>query len=225
MPTITAIEWDILDARVRKTGAQFGLASPSMSFLYLVLDQFFPNRSSDFPEMVVDGGNDLGVDAIEIIEREDEAEVFVFQSKHRTSHKSTDRTINDSDVLKVVRFVQAIFDQDEWVSCSGNLQVREAASRIWDLHRRGVICRYRLVFCTNGACLHESAAALLQSALRNLPSVAHEEYGSRDILRDIGQSGRDRETWILQAIGRETLERIDGDVRGVIASVDALSFV
>lgn len=225
MPAITAIEWDILQARVHRAGLRHGLASPSMSFLYLVLEQFFPERAADFPEMLVDGGNDLGVDAIEIIERDDSAEIFLIQSKHRTSHKTTDKTINENEVLKVVRFVHALFEQDEWISKNGNLQVREAANRIWDMHRRGVICRYRLVFCTNGACLHESAESLLQSAIRNLPNVLYEQYTARNLLRDLGQSARDCETGTLQALGRDTLERIDGDVRGVIASVDAVSFV
>lgn len=225
MPAITAIEWDILEARVRRTAARYNLSSPSTSFLYLVLEQFFPDRSSDFPEMVVDGGNDLGVDAIEVIEQDESAEIFIIQSKHRTTHKTTDKTVNEAEVHKVTRFLQALFDQDSWLLDRGNLQVGEASSRIWDLHRRGVICRYRIVFCTNGACLHESAEALLSSALKNLPNVAFEQYSARDLLRDLGQSGSDRESGVLQAIGRDTLERIDGDVRGVIASVDAASFV
>ncbi len=225
MPAVTAIEWDILEARVRKTAARFNLASPSTSFLYLVLEQFFPDRGSDFPEMVVDGGNDLGVDAIEIIEQDESAEIFIIQSKHRTAHKTTDKTVNEGEVLKVVRFVQALFDQDTWLSDRGNLQVSEASSRIWELHRRGVICRYRIVFCTNGACLHESAEALLSSSLKNLPNVVFEQYSARDLLRDLGHPGSNRESGVLQAIGRDTLERIDGDVRGVIASVDAASFV
>ncbi|ACS55862.1 hypothetical protein Rleg_1573 [Rhizobium leguminosarum bv. trifolii WSM1325] len=225
MPVITAIEWDILEARVERTARRHNLRAPSLSFLYLVLEQFFPERDTDFPEMVVDGGNDLGVDAIEIIERDERAEIFIFQSKHRISHKSTDRTINDSEVLKVIRFVQALFDQEDWLSGNGNLQVREAVSRIWEMHRRGIICNYRLVFCTNGACLHTSAKGMLESALRNLPGVEYEEYAPRDILRDLGHSGRTQECGTLQAIGRDTLERIDGDVRGVIASVDALSYV
>ncbi|EJT05010.1 AIPR family protein [Rhizobium sp. CCGE 510] len=225
MPTVTAIEWDILEARVRRTAARHKLSSQSTSFLYLVLEQFFPDRATDFPEMVVDGGNDLGVDAIEIIEQDDSAEIFIIQSKHRTSHKTTDRTVNEGEALKVVRFVQALFDQDQWLSDRGNLQVSEAAKRIWELHRSGVICRYRIVFCTNGACLHESAEALLRSAIKNLPNVVFEQYAARDLLRDLGQSASGRESGVLQAIGRDTLERIDGDVRGVIASVDAASFV
>lgn len=225
MPAVTAIEWDILEARVRRNAEQYGLSSPSTSFLYLVLQQFFPDRSTDYPEMVVDGGNDLGVDAIEIIEQDESAEIYIIQSKHRISHKTTDKTVNEGEALKVVRFVQALFDQDEWLSDRGNLQVSEAASRIWSLHRRGVICRYRLVFCTNGACLHGAAEALLRSALKNLPNVTFEQYSARDLLRDLGQTGGDRESGTLQAIGRDTLERIDGDVRGVIASVDAASFV
>jgi hypothetical protein len=44
-------------------------------------------------------------------------------------------------------------------------------------------------------------------------------------MRDIGANGRERENGHLQVIGREAFERSDGDIRGVIASVDARSFV
>ncbi|MGO6749536.1 hypothetical protein ACC740_16780 [Rhizobium ruizarguesonis] len=56
MPAITAIEWDILEARVNKTGVRHGLHTSSMTFLYLVLEQLFSDRAIDFPEMIVDGG-------------------------------------------------------------------------------------------------------------------------------------------------------------------------
>ncbi len=175
--------------------------------------------------MIVDGGNDLGVDAVEILERDDRAEVYIFQSKHRTSLESTDRTINDNEVLKIGSFLYALFDKEERLSKTGNLQLTEAVSRIWQLHRSGIICQYRVVFCSNGKGLSNSAKTILDSTLQSMHNVEYEVYGPAEIMRDIGAIGREREVGNLQVIGREAFERSDGDIRGVIASVDGRSFV
>lgn len=53
----------------------------------------------------------------------------------------------------------------------------------------------------------------------------YEEYGARDLIRDVGTAGRQKEVGQLCVVGREVFERSDGDIRGVIASVDAASFV
>ncbi|MDK1386526.1 AIPR family protein [Sinorhizobium sp. 8-89] len=225
MPAVSALEWDIIDARVSAAKDRYQLSGLSLAFLYLVLEQYFPDRSSDYPEMIVDGGNDLGVDAIEILEREDRAEVLIFQSKHRTSLNSTDRTINDNEVLKIGSFLHALFDKEDRLSKTGNLQLTEAVSRIWQLHRNGVICRYRVILCSNGKGLSPSAKTILESTLRSMFNVDYEVYGPAEMMRDIGATGRERETGKLQVIGREAFERTDGDIRGVIASVDARSFV
>jgi hypothetical protein len=225
MPALSAVEWDIIDARVKSSMERHAAKDQSIGFLCLVLEQYFPDRASDFPEMIVDGGNDLGVDAIEVLERDERAEVFIFQSKHRTSLKSSDRTINDSEVLKIASFLHAVFDKEQRLLETGNLQLTEAVSRIWRLHERGVVCRYQVVFCTNGQGLSASAETILDSSLSSLYSVHYEIYGPAELMRDIGAAGREAEVGYLQIIGKEAFERSDGDIRGVIASVDAGSFV
>ncbi|WP_245235457.1 AIPR family protein [Mesorhizobium erdmanii] len=225
MPAVSPVEWDIVEARVQTATVKYGLEKPSLGFLYVALEQHFPDRAIDYPEMIVDGGNDLGVDAIEILEREDRAEVLIFQSKHRTSLKSTDRTINDGEVLKIGSFLHALFEKEARLLTTGNLQLTEAVGRIWELHKRGVICRYRVIFCSNGKGLSRSAQQILDSTLQPLGNVDYEVYGPSEIMRDIGSAEREREIGNLQVVGKEAFERSDGDIRGVIASVDARSFV
>ncbi|NNH66335.1 AIPR family protein [Rhizobium laguerreae] len=225
MPAVSPIEWDIVEARVTAAMAQYGPSRASLAFVYVVLEQYFPDRASDYPEMIVDGGNDLGVDAIEILEREDRAEILIFQSKHRTSLDSTDRTINDGEVLKIGSFLHGLFDREDRLLKTGNLQLTEAVARIWQLHKSGIICRYRVVFCSNGKGLSPSATCILDSTLQSMPGVEYEVYGPTEFMRDIGSSSREREIGCLQVIGKEAFERTDGDIRGVIASVDARSFV
>lgn len=131
MERLTSVEWDIVSARVRYALNAHGLRSTSEGFLHVVLEQFFPGRSGGFTEIITDGGNDLGTDAIEIIEQENRAQIYVFQSKYRDSLKSTDKTINDGSVLKLLHFFHALFEKDITLLETGNLQLTEAVQRIW----------------------------------------------------------------------------------------------
>lgn len=225
MARLSAVEWDIIDARVRKAVAVRRLSNLSRGFLYVVLEQYFPGRTSDHADMITDGGNDRGIDAIEIIDREAQAEVYLFQGKYRESLATTDKTINDAEVLKISAFLSELFDKSEDLLKTGNFPLTEAVRRIWDLHQRGVVCRYRIVLCSNDQGLSSSAKSLLEGAIRTLPGVDYETYGAGDLIRDIGGEGRTCESGLLQVVGKEIFERADGDIRGVIASVDARSFV
>lgn len=225
MERLSAVEWDIVNGRVQAAVTAHGLRNSSLGFLHVVLEQFFPGRNGGFTEIITDGGNDLGIDAIEVIERGDQAEVLLFQSKYRDSLKSADRTINDADVLKISSFLHALFDKSEHLLATGNLQLTEAVRRIWRVHEHGTLCRYRIVLCSNDRGLSPSAKTLLESALQGLPGVDYEVYGARELIRDVGVAGSQRETGSLSVVGREVFERTDGDIRGLIASVDAASFV
>ncbi len=225
MAKLSAVEWDIINARVCSAVSAHGLRTASLGFLYLVLDQFFPGRSGDFGDIITDGSNDRGIDAIEIIEKDDQAEVYLFQAKYREGQGGTDKTINDGEVLKISAFLHEVFEKSDNLKASGNLQLDEAVARLWRLHEKGCLFRYRIVLCSNDQGLSASARALLEGAIKSLPGVVYETYGPRELIRDIGVKGRSCETGYLQVIGKEAFERTDGDIRGVIASVDARSFV
>lgn len=225
MSKLTAVEWDIIDARVRAEQRQRRLRNSSLAFLRLVLDNYFPARGGDLDDLVTDGPNDHGIDAIEIVQRDHQAEIFLFQAKYRELRTGTDRTINDAEVLRALSFLHELFERSETLVDTGNLALDEAVTRIWRLHEDGVICRYRVVFCSNGQGLSTSAETMLDAGLKSLPSTIKEIYGPSQFLIDLGAKGRADETGYLQVVGKEIFERADGDVRGLIATVDARSFI
>jgi AIPR protein len=202
-----------------------GLSSHSQAFLHVVLEQLLPGRDSDYADMITDGSNDRGIDAVEITESDGQADILLFQAKYRESLATTDKTINDAEVLKISAFLHELFDKRGTLLKTGNLQLTEAVERIWALHEKGCVCRYRIILCSNDQGLSASARALLEGAIASLHGVAYETYGPADLIRDIGVRGRQRESGSLQVIGKEIFERTDGDIRGLIASVDAGSFV
>lgn len=190
-----------------------------------MVEQLFPNVTDELAEIITDGPNDQGIDAIHIVENERYAQVFLIQSKYRESPQSSKRTINDTECLKVCSFLTSLFEKSEGLEQTGNFALDQAVKRIWGLHEAGKICRYQIVWCSNGGGLSTSADGILSEFCKARSNVTSEFYGPSKILSGILSEDRHPEAGQLQVIGKEIHERSDGDVRGVIASVDARSFI
>lgn len=189
------------------------------------MEQIFPGIQDQIHEAITDGADDRGIDAIHILEGERQAEVYLFQSKYRETLKSCDRTINDAEIMKVSLFLANLFDRSEELVRCNNFRLLESVQKIWSLHDGGKICRYKVIFCSNGGGFSTSAQSIITGVCASHPQVSFEFYGASDIIRGMALEGRPSESGKLQVIGREILERSDGDVRGIIASVDAKSFI
>jgi hypothetical protein len=222
---ISRLEWDIVDSKVREIAATRSSPTSSWAFLWLVLDQFFPSSDDERAETITDGKNDRGVDAIHIIERDDAAEIYVFQSKYRDSHSATRKTINDAEALKVCAFIEDLFARSEDLATDSNFLTQQKVKQIWSLHQRGVFCRYKIVFCSNDEGLSSSATSILDAICSKYDQVSYLHYGATRMVADLGSNQRRSEKGKLQVLGRELFERADGNVRGVIASVDPISFI
>lgn len=225
MRRLSNIEWDIIDARVRALKDANNLKTMSLGLLSLVFEQLFPSAQDEFLEAATDGADDRGIDAIHIVEGEQSAEIYLFQAKYRESIETTQKTINDSSALKVSLFIEELFDKAPSLASTNNFRLSENLKRIWALHAKGIICRYRVVFCSNDQGFGQSAISILDTLCAKHDQISYEFYGPSALIRDLTGRGAQRETGSLYVVGKEIFERVDGDVRGMIASVDALSFV
>lgn len=225
MSAISQMDWDIIDARVNAAQQRQSSPTKSIAFLSIVVEQIFPGTEELLPELITDGSDDRGVDGIHIIEGDVNADVFIFQSKYRDSHATCQRTINDAEILKISLFLNELFDKADALAQCNNFRLKQIVQRIWDLHDKGKICRYHVIFCSNGGGFSLSAQKIIETTCQNFSSVVFEFYGAPQIIAAMSLEGRKPENGQLQVISKEILERSDGDVRGVIASVDAPSFI
>ncbi len=222
---ITKIDWDIIDSHIEHEKNAFSFDKKSTALLSVVLKQIFPDIQDELLECITDGPDDRGIDAIHIVEGDMVAEVYIFQSKYRESQATTAKTINETEVLKISSFLDDLFNKSASFANCNNLRLREAVNRIWDIHEKGILCQYKVVFCSNGGGYSDSARRISEVMCENHPQVEFEFYGSEDLIGGISAQGKIKESGQLSVIGKEILERADGDVRGVIASIDARSFI
>jgi len=225
MPALTKLDWDVINGQVQSARATHNLKTASKALLWITLDQHFPTLQDDRLEVITDGPDDRGIDAIHIVESDGYADVFLFQCKCRDSFEASDKTINDDDALKVFHFIDALFDRSKDLSSCGNMRLMTSVERIWKLHDEGVFLRYEVIFCSNDRGFAPSAKSILDALALKHEQVRYTHYGPKELVRDLAARRGRSEDGQLHVVGKEVFERSDGDVRGLIASIDARSYV
>ena len=225
MSRISKMDWDTIDKRVSATQKRRLYPNKSMAFLSIVMEQKFSDIEEHLPELITDGGEDRGVDGIYISEGEEVADVFIFQSKYREKFEKSHNTINEVDVLKIDRFLKELFDKSATLAKCGNFHLLENVKRIWALHENGMKCDYQVIFCSNDKGFSSTTKNLIETSFHDFRDVTFDFYGVAEIISAISLERRKPEDGQLRVIDKEILERTDGDVRGVIISVYADSFI
>lgn len=225
MHSISKMDFATIEARVNRSVQRRSLSTQSLGLLHIVIEQMFPSLLDTTPETITDGSDDRGIDAIHIVEGGNVADIYLLQCKYREKWSSCDKTINDGEIHKISHFLSELFNRAETLEACNNERLKQAVLRIWGIHEAGAICRYHVIFCSNGNGFSTTALNVIAGTVENYPQVKFEFYGAPEIILGFQQEGLQRESGKLQVIAREILERIDGDVRGAVASISAKSFI
>ncbi|WP_257710798.1 hypothetical protein, partial [Mycobacterium tuberculosis] len=107
----------------------------SLAFVLLCVTSFLGITLSEAMELITEGGNDQGVDALHLGEVDDgEFTVTIFQGKY--SHKNLDGTSNfpENAVKNAINLVGAVFDPQKELAMNERLapRVEEVRSLIRD---------------------------------------------------------------------------------------------
>lgn len=118
-------------------------------------------------ELITDGGNDMGVDAIEVSAlRDNEFVVTLFQGKYNHTNLDGTKAFPQSGVEKAILAVQLLFDPQRQIN--PNSQLAKAIEEIRSLILDGAIPRVKFILCNNGTIWGNEAQNLLDAATAQL---------------------------------------------------------
>lgn len=122
----------------------------SLAFVLLCVSTALELPLDAAAELLTEGGNDVGVDALHLSDVDDgEFTVTLFQGKYK--HKDLAGTANfpENGVKSALQTVATLFDPDKQVLM--NPRIRPRIEEIRSLIRDGYIPNVRVVLCNNGA--------------------------------------------------------------------------
>lgn len=153
----------------------------SLAFILLCVSTALDTSLSEATDLLTEGSNDLGVDALHLSEVDDgEFTVTLFQGKY--THKNLDGSANfpENAIKNLIALVSNIFDPDKTFSMNQRLAPR--IEEIRSLIRDGYIPNVRLLLCNNGQIWNSQAQQWIDSSGLSHAQVHWQHYNHDDIV-------------------------------------------
>ena len=106
------------------------------AFSYLALEKLFPNCDEEIEDLLTDGGNDCGVDAIKIDKYGTDAHVHIFQFKFYESMDKSSRYFPSKEADKIISFIDRLFDEDTDLEKITNTYLWDKIQEIWSVYKQ-----------------------------------------------------------------------------------------
>lgn len=225
MRHITQLEYSLIESKVDRAAERLGVDDRSTGFLYLMLDTLFPRSGEEISSLITDGGNDRGADAVYIQETGSAVHVSILQSKYSSNIKNSKRNFPGNEIDKLISLIRDIADRVDGVLDSVNSLLRVKIIDIWRLVDSGKSIHIQIFLASNALPLVVHERNRLNSFCQQYDFVSVEEISFTSVISLFSSDGRNREDGILDTVDVQKYERTDCDIRGLVANIDARSFI
>lgn len=220
----TLIDWSEVHAEVSAALSQHGYANQSQGLAHVVLRALFGLTAAEIDDAITDGPNDRGIDAVVIQDTESPATVHLFQFKYVDRFERSDSNFPSGEADKVLSFIADLLRRDSALKESCNPLLWGKVAEIWDLFEAGPP-RFEIHFVGNQAPMVSTHQERLTSALAQYRhfSTRHTDLAAlASLLIEIRRPAVDAD---LRLVDNQYFERSDGNIRGLIATVQATDLI
>lgn len=220
---VSKLEWSMVEGAIAKCQQDYKLDTRAKAFSYFVLEQTFPNTEESIEDFITEGGNDCGIDAIKITRLPGLTDIHFFQFKYRATYENASKYFPGDSVDKAIAFFKCLFDEDKKLEQSCNSYLWEKIQEIWESIGEAST-RFTLHFCTNGQNLESSQKTRLAIGLAEY-RVTFKEVNDKALSDAMINAHRKETLHYLTAVDKQIFERTDGDIRGLVVTVNAQELV
>lgn len=225
MPTSspTPLDLSVVARRIASIRAVNQLSDNTKALAHFFLGSRHDLTSSDINDLITDGSDDRGVDAVLIDQKENGAYIRLYQFKHHESERALEKNFPSSETDKILSFLNDLFDRNNNLKKSCNPLLWQKILEIWEIydnHRNG----YPIIeihFVSNGLPLKDSQRERIISSLSKYNFVDFYETPFSGLMELIVGRKRRQQTHKLKVVDKQIFERSDGNIRGVIATIEA----
>lgn len=223
--SITQLEYSMIDGKVDRTLSRIQSKEKGYGFLYMILETIFPHSDEEISSLITDGGNDRGADAVHIQEDSGTAYVTIVQSKYANVLKNAEKNFPGSEIDKLISLITDIANKTDNLLETVNPVLAGKINDIWALIDQGVTVLFRIYLTSNTKPLISLERKRLDAFCTQYDMVSYEEFPFWVLTSLLSADNRPREAGVLNCIDLQKFERIDCDIRGIIANIDALSYI
>lgn len=228
---MTLQDFSVVKSYLEKIKEDNELEKLSDAFYFMALEEILDISDDEIYESITDNsflnsqgqenGHDRGIDAI-YIEEKGRPIVHFFNCKYTDKYnKAADSNFPSNEIDKIAQYLEMMMQQDHESINSSNPAIKTKTEEIWSLFEK-VSPKFELHFCANyEKGLQPEEQARLDKVLRKYSDFSYKYHNIYEFTRGI--SGRDKQ--VINGQFRTTsdvlFERSDGEIRALIASVNA----
>lgn len=220
----TLIDWSQVDLKVNGYRKRFGYDTRSLALTHVVLEANFNLTDDEIQECITEGSQDRGIDAVAIEDRDPFAVVHLFQVKCVDSFEKAGNNFPSSEIDKLLSFIQDLLRKDPKLQHTCNPILWGKVQEIWDLFG-ATTPRFVVHLAGNLAPLVASEAGRLESALEPYRYFTTRQHTLASLARLLVEVEAPRIDRKLQVVDDQYFERVDGNIRGMVATVQAKELV
>ncbi len=220
----TLIDWSTLQTKIAAYSRLHGYTTASHALLHVVAETLLAVTPEEFSEGLTDGSRDRGIDAVLIQEDQEGAVVHLFQSKCVTDFDKASNNFPSNEIDKILSFVADLLARSGDLEQSANPLLFGRVRDIWDLFERGTP-RFVVHLVSNQAALVADERRRLEASLSPYRYFTVEEHTLASIASLLIAAHAPAIDAELRLVDNQYFERVDGNIRGLVATVEASQVV
>ncbi len=223
MIAMNKLTWSTVSTAIEETRIRYNLKGSSEAFSYCVLEKLFPNSEEDIKDLITDGGDDCGIDAVKIIVHSTGAHIHLFQLKHCKNIKTAKNNFPSNEIGKILSYISHLFNEDIHLKEITNPILWGKTQEIWDVYKKPNT-KVTIHFCNNGTKLTENHRVSLINSLEPY-DILFEETDFNSLHNLIVTPNSENTKHIFTAINKEYFGKTNGNIRGMIATISAKDLI
>lgn len=221
----TLIDFSTVSHKVEEwLDPELGIDTPSKAFMPLMVAAVLDITDEESYDAITDGGQDRGVDALYVDERDGKNTIHVFQFKYAGTFDKSKSNFPSGEIDKILSFLADLLDQDPSMELTCNSILWEKVKEAWQsLAKKNPAIEIH--FCSNTLQMIGDERRRLRKALEKWNGVRENHYGLNEIIELFLTSNKPVIDRDVRIIDKDYYERTDGNVRALICTLDAVELV
>lgn len=221
----TLIDFSTVSHKVKEwISDELGIATDSKAFMPLMVSSILGVSEEEAYDSIVDGGNDRGVDALYVDERDGKNIIHLFQFKYVGTFEKSKSNFPSNEIDKILSFIFDLLDKDASMQKNCNKLLWEKVKEAWQaLSQKSPSIEVH--FCSNTEQMVRDERTRLRNALEKYNSVRERHYGLDEVIDLFITSNKTVIDRDIKIVDKDYYERTDGNVRALICSIDAVELV
>jgi len=223
-------DFSLVRTHVEQFTKDYELENNSLGFMFFVIDLILGLQEDEIEEAITDtsylkfsgkeSGHDRGIDALYIDDSQKPAVVHFFNCKYVEFNK-TGNNFPAGEIDKILGFIAGLIGGDTGIKDTVNAHLYSKVLEIWDLYKNQYP-KFVIHICSNH--YHPFEDGEKKRFEREIGkysnfNVAYELMP--DFVSSLTRKGKQTVNAKLRAIDQNLFEKADGDIRALIANIDA----